>query len=187
MLSQPRVAASADERCIEALLCRALDVVPGLGGVFGLPDGLRYQFGQRTVQPDVVAIDVEGKYAGGIEVKIRSNFNVNVGGSQFDTYAAGAPADCRLTALVAHSASASKFRAELAADKRNQRGPVEHGHSGDASRCRDQSSGRRTAHRQRHSPACAIAGAAHLSQGSQPRRGDRRMSSKLGAAVQDHG
>ena len=85
----------ADERCIEALLCRALDVVPGLGGVFGLPDGLRYQFGQRTVQPDVVAIDVEGKYAGGIEVKIRSNFNVNVGGSQFDTYAAVAPADCR--------------------------------------------------------------------------------------------
>ncbi len=85
-------------------------------GVFGLPDGLRYQFGQRTVQPDVVAIDVEGKYAGGIEVKIRSNFNVNVGGSQFDTYAAGVPADCRLTALVAHSASASKFRAKLAAD-----------------------------------------------------------------------
>ena len=115
MLSQPRVAASADERCIEALLCRALDVVPGLGGVFGLPDGLRYQFGQRTVQPDVVAIDVEGKYAGGIEVKIRSNFNVNVGGSQFDTYAAGAPADCRLTALVAQSASASKFRAKLTA------------------------------------------------------------------------
>jgi hypothetical protein len=36
-------------------------------------------------------------------------------------------------------------------------------------------------------PACAIAGAAHLSQGSQPRRGDRRMNSKLGAAVQDHG
>ena len=63
--------------------------------------------------------------------------------------------------------------------QRNQRGPVEHGHSGDASRCRDQSSGRRTAHRKRHSPACAIAGAAHLSQGSQPRRGDRRMSSKL--------
>jgi hypothetical protein len=116
VLSQPRVAASADERCIEALLCRALDVVPGLGGVFGLPDGLRYQFGQRTVQPNVVAIDAEGKYAGGIEVKIRSNFNVNVGGSQFDTYAAGAPADCRLTALVAHSASASKFRAKLAAD-----------------------------------------------------------------------
>jgi hypothetical protein len=115
VLSQPRVAASAAERCIEALLCRALDVVPGLGE-YSVCRTACATSSARTVQPDVVAIDVEGKYAGGIEVKIRSNFNVNVGGSQFDTYAAGAPAGCRLTALVAHSASASKFRAKLAAD-----------------------------------------------------------------------
>jgi hypothetical protein len=116
VLSHPRVARDADERCFEAVLRRALGVVPGLSGVFGLPEGLRYEFGLRTVQPDVAAVDTEGKYVGGIEVKIRSNFNVNDGGSQFDTYAAGAPADCRLAVLVADDVAAGKFRAKLAAD-----------------------------------------------------------------------
>ena len=116
VLSRPGVATFADERFLEALLRRALDVVPGLGGAFGLPDGPRYRFGTRRVQPDIVALDAGQGYPGGIEVKIRSNFNVNVGGSQFDTYAAGAPAGCRLTALVADTAAAGRFRARLDAD-----------------------------------------------------------------------
>ncbi|MGH3419513.1 MAG: hypothetical protein ACRDOD_07985 [Streptosporangiaceae bacterium] len=116
VLSHPRVARDADERCFEALLRRALGVVPGLSEVFGLPEGLRYEFGLRTAQPDVAATDTEGRYVGGIEVKIRSNFNVNVSGSQFDTYAAGALAGCRLAVLVADDVAAGKFCARLAAD-----------------------------------------------------------------------
>lgn len=119
VLSWPGVAAAVDERLFEALLRRALDVLPGLGGVFGLPDGLRYRFGKRIGQPDIVALDAGAPagmgYTGGIEVKIRSNLNDNVGGSQFDTYAAAAPAGCRLTAVVADTTAASKFHARLAA------------------------------------------------------------------------
>lgn len=115
VLSHPRVSKSADERCFEALLRRALNAVPGLGAVFGLPDGLRYEFGKRTTRPDIAAIGAGGEYQGGIEVKIRSNVNDNDSGNQFDTYAAGAPAGCRLTVLVANAAAEAKFRSKLAA------------------------------------------------------------------------
>ena len=120
VLLSSSVATAVDERLFEALLCRALDVIPGLGGVFGVPDGLRYRFGKRKEQPDIVARDAEAdvgkEYAAGIEVKIRSNFNVKVNGSQFDTYASAAPIGCRLTVLVADDTAASNFCARLAAD-----------------------------------------------------------------------
>ena len=77
VLLSSSVATAVDERLFEALLRRALDVIPGLGGVFGVPDGLRYRFGKRKEQPDIVARDAEAdvgkEYAAGIEVKIRSN------------------------------------------------------------------------------------------------------------------
>lgn len=49
VLSHPRIARDADERCFEALLRRALGVVPGLSQAFCLPEDLRYEFGLRTV------------------------------------------------------------------------------------------------------------------------------------------
>jgi hypothetical protein len=46
-------------------------------------------FDSSEARNSTVPATSAGVYVGGIEVKIRPNLNVNVGGSQFDTYAAG--------------------------------------------------------------------------------------------------
>ena len=94
VLLSSSVATAVDERLFEALLRRALDVIPGLGGVFGVPDGLRYRFGKRKVQPDIVARDAEADV-----------------GKEY-----AAPIGCSLTVLVADDTAASNFCARLAAD-----------------------------------------------------------------------
>ena len=158
----------ASRRCY----ARALDVVPGLGGVFGLPDGLRYQFGQRTVpaerRRDRRRGEVRGRYRGQDPLELQRQCRR----LPVRHHAAGAPADCRLTALVAHSASASKFRAKLAADNATSADrwntvTLATLHGAVIKAAAD-------APRIENATALLVLSLArlHLSQGSQPRRGD---------------